>query len=96
MLTTKTYSRVCNKYSPTFINFWNFFQGLRSYYGLKRLTFYYISLNILRGYVYSFCQIFQRLRLFKVLCLFRTLEYSKVPNKSGALITVYVGGFLVN
>ena len=70
-----TYSRVRNKHSPTFINFLNFFQGLRSYYGLKRLKFYYISLHILRGYVYSFCQIFQRLRLFKGLRLFRTLEY---------------------
>ena len=58
-----------------FINFWNFFQGLQSYYGLKGLKFYYISLHILRGYVYSFCQIFQRLCLFKGLRLFRTLEY---------------------
>ena len=37
------YSRVSNKRRPTFINFWNFFQGLRSY---------------LRAYVYWFCQIF--------------------------------------
>jgi hypothetical protein len=58
----------------TFINFWNFFQGLRSYYGLKRLKLYYINLHILRGYVHCFCQIFQRLRLFKGLRLFRTLE----------------------
>ena len=42
-----------------------FFQGLQSYYRLKRLKFYYISLHILRGYVYSFCQNFQRLYLFK-------------------------------
>ena len=35
-----------------------FFQGLRSYYGLKRLQLYYISLHILRGYIYSICQIF--------------------------------------
>ena len=69
------YSRVRNKHTPTFINFWNFFQGLRSYYGLKRLKFYWISLHILRGYVYSFSHIFQRLRLFKGLRLFRTLEY---------------------
>ena len=41
---------------------------------VKRLTFYYISLHILRGYVYSFCQIFQRLRLFKGLRLFQSLE----------------------
>ena len=68
------YSRVRNKRTPTFIKFWNFFQGLWSYYGLKRLQFYYISLHILRGYVYYFCQIFQRLRLFKGLRLFRTLE----------------------
>ena len=39
--------------------FLDFFQGLLSYYGLKRLRFYYISLHILRGYVYCFCQIFQ-------------------------------------
>ena len=55
-----------------------FFQGLWSYYGLKRLKFYYISLHILRGYVYSFCQIFQRQRLFKGLRLFVTLEYLKL------------------
>ena len=66
------YSRVRNKHTPTFINFWDFFQGLQSYYGLKRLKFYYISLHILRGYIYSFCQIFQRLHKFKGLRLFRT------------------------
>ena len=27
------YSRVSNKRRPTFINFWSFFQGLRSYLG---------------------------------------------------------------
>ena len=64
-----------NKCTPTFIIFWNFFQGLLSYYRLKRLKFYYISLHIFRGYVYSFCQIFQRLCVFKGLRLFRTLEY---------------------
>ena len=32
------------------------------------------SLHILRDYVYAFCQIFQKLRLFKGLRLFRTLE----------------------
>ena len=31
------YSRVQNKHNPTFIIFWKFFQGLQSYYGLKRL-----------------------------------------------------------
>ena len=71
-----SYSRVRNKRTPTIINFWNFFQGLWSYYGLKRHKFYYISLHILRGYVYYFCQIFQRLRLFKGLRLFQTLEHS--------------------
>jgi hypothetical protein len=44
------YSRVRNKRTLTFIDFWNFFQGLLSYCGLKRLKFYYISLHILRGY----------------------------------------------
>ena len=72
---TLDYSRVQNKRTPTFINFWNIFQGLRSYYGLKRHKFYYISLHILRGYVYSFCQIFQKLCLFKRLCQFQILEY---------------------
>ena len=33
------YSSVQNKCTPMFINFWNFFQGLWSYY---RLKFYYI------------------------------------------------------
>jgi hypothetical protein len=60
-----TYSRVRNKHTPTFINFWIFLQGLWSYYGLNRLKFYNIRLHILKGYVYSFCQIFQRLCLFK-------------------------------
>ena len=57
------------------IPLWIFFQGLQSYYRLKRIKFYYISFHILRGYVYSFCQILQRLRLFKGLRLFQTLEY---------------------
>ena len=47
-----------------------------SYYGVKRLEFFFISLNIVRGYVYSLCQIFQKLCLFKG--LFRTLEYEFV------------------
>ena len=50
-----------------FINVWNFCQGLRSYHILKRLTFYCISFYILRGYIYSFCQILQTLlRLFNI------------------------------
>ena len=52
--TNSWYSRVRNKHTPTFISFWNFFQGLRFYYGLKRLKFYFISLHILRSYIYSF------------------------------------------
>ena len=74
-----SYSRVRNKRTHTFINFWNFFQGLLSYYGLKRLTFYYISFYILRGYVYYFCQIFQRLRLFKGLRLFQSMKLNTLP-----------------
>ena len=38
-----------------------------------RLKFFYIPLHILRAYVYSFCQSFQKLRLFKWLRLIRTL-----------------------
>ena len=78
-----------NVRTPMLINFWNFFQGLLSYYGLKRLKFYYISLHILGGYIYSFCQIFQRLSLFKGLHLFRTqyLEAAQLiltqPKKRG-------------
>ena len=49
--------------------------GLRPYYGLKRLKFYYISLHILRSYVYSFCESFQRLCLFKGLHLFQARTY---------------------
>ena len=60
-----------------FIDFWNFLQGLQSYCGQKILKFHYMSLHIWRGYVYSFCQIFQRLHLFKGLRLFQTLEYVK-------------------
>ena len=77
MFPVSVYSKVWNKHTPMFINFWNFFQGLRSYYGLKRLRFYYISLHILRGYVYSFCQIFQRLRLFKGLS-------TSIPDSTGS------------
>ena len=32
-----------------FINFWNFFQGLRSYYRLKRHRFYYIIYYTIQG-----------------------------------------------
>ena len=46
--------------------------------GLKRLKFYYISLHILRGYVYSFCQILQRLRLFKGLRLWSIIGQEDV------------------
>ena len=71
------YSSVLNKHTSTFINFWNFFQGLLTYYGFKRLKFYYISLHILRGYVYFFLSNFpERLRLFKGVRLFQTLEYA--------------------
>ena len=44
------YSRVPNKHRPTFINFGNFFQGLRSY--LRQLHYY------LGVYVYCFSQFF--------------------------------------
>ena len=37
------YSRVRNKPTPTFIDFWNFVQGLPSYYGLKRLCLFFLS-----------------------------------------------------
>ena len=66
------YSRVWNKYNTIFIIFWNFFS--RGYSLIKDLKDYK-SLHILGGNLYSFCQIFQRLHLFKGLCLFRTLEY---------------------
>ena len=68
------YSRVRNKHSPTLINFLTFFQGLRPYSGLHRAYFSSISIRYKWGYDYSFCQIFQGLRLFKGLRLFQTLE----------------------
>ena len=37
IITFEDYSRVSNKCRPTFINFWRFFQGLRSYLGGLRL-----------------------------------------------------------
>ena len=83
------YSRLRNKHTPTLINFWYFFQGLRSYYGLKRLKIYYLSLHILKGYVYSSCHIFQRLRLFKGLCLFRTLEQCAHHEQIKRLISTF-------
>ena len=52
-----------------------FSRGYGLFTDLKDLNF---TTHILRGYIYSFCQIFQRLRLFKGLHLFRTLEYSGV------------------
>ena len=61
------YSRVRNKHSPTLINF-------LTYSGLHRAYFSSISIRYKWGYAYSFCQIFQGLRLFKGLCLFQTLE----------------------
>jgi hypothetical protein len=69
------YSRVRNKHSPTLINFLTSFQGLQPYSGLHRVYLSSISIRYKWGYAYSFCQIFQGLRLFKGLCLFQTLEY---------------------
>ena len=66
------YSRLRNRCTPMFIKLSIFFQGPQSYCELN----YYTSLNILSDYIYYFPQIFQR-RLFKGLCLFRTLEYIK-------------------
>lgn len=66
------YSRLRNRCTPMFIKLSIFFQGPKSYCELN----YYTSLNILSDYIYYFPQIFQR-RLFKGLCLFRTLEYIK-------------------
>ena len=74
------------KRTPMFINFLNFFQGLRSYCELKRLKFYYISLHILRGYIYSFCQIFQTLEyvnicyilVFSAHCYFMRLNPKRI------------------
>ena len=37
------YSRVRNKHTPMFIDFWNFFQEPLSYYGLKRLCLFFLS-----------------------------------------------------
>ena len=62
------------------------FQGLRSYYEFKRLKFYYISLYILRGYVYSF---FQRLHCKNYKTRvggIRVLEKSKKTTKKSNFI----------
>ena len=72
------YSRIWNKHTPTFIIFGIFSRGYSLIIDLKRLKFYYISSHILMGYVYSFCQIFQKLHLFKGPRLFRTLEYQSL------------------
>ena len=66
--------RVWNKHTPTFIIIF-FSRGYGLITDLKDIYYLHISWHILRGYVYCFCQIFQRLRLFKGLRLFRTLEY---------------------
>ena len=71
------YSRVRNKRTPTLINFLTFFQGLRPYSGLHRAYLSSISIRYKQSYAYSFCQIFQRLRLFKGVRLFPTLEQGK-------------------
>ena len=63
-----------NTRTPTFINFLIFFQGLWPYSRLHRAYFSSISIRYKWGYAYSFCQTFQRLRLFKGLRLFQTLE----------------------
>ena len=57
--------------SSTFIDFWIFFDGLRSYW-LKDLILLPKLSNLF------LCQNFQRLRLFTGLCLFWTLGYHKV------------------
>ena len=69
-----TYSWVQNKHSPTLINFLTLFQGLQPYSGLHRAYLSSVSIRYKCGYAYSFCQIFQGLRLFKGLRLFQTLE----------------------
>ena len=46
------------------------------------MVIYYIERVYLRPYVYSFCQIFQALRLFPTLRLLGTLEYSEDPSRS--------------
>ena len=91
------YSRVRNKRTPTFINFWHLFQGQRSYYGLKRLKVYYISFYILRGYHCFFCQIFQWLRLFKGLRLFQgTLHKNTSHKKLSVIISrIVFNGYLM-
>ena len=71
------YSRVRNKHTPTLINFLTFFQGLWPYSGLHRAYLSSMSIRYKWGYTYFFCQIFEGLRLFKGVCLFQTLEYSK-------------------
>ena len=60
-----------------FINFWIFppFFLCLSIKNSNYLAFKRGGHNYSRGFVYCFCQIFQELRLFKRLCLFRTLEY---------------------
>ena len=66
-LSFPTYSRVRNKHTPMLINFLTFFQGLRPYSGLHRAYLSSISIRYKWGYAYSFCQIFQGLRLFQTL-----------------------------
>ena len=75
LMDNSLYSRVRNKRTPTLINFLSFFQGLRPYSGLHRAYLSSISIRYKWGYAYSICQIFQRLRLFKGVRLFQTLEY---------------------
>ena len=82
----KAYSRVRNKHSPTLINFLTFFQGLLPYSRLHRANFSSISIRYNWGYAYSFCQNFQGL------CLFQTLEYAKMLNKSQKCSSI--GGYL--
>ena len=63
--------------SPTLINlaFFSRAYGLiRDYIKVIKMVIYYIGHVYLRPYVYSFCQIFQALRLFPALRPLRTLE----------------------
>ena len=62
---------------PTVINlaFFSRPYGLiRDYIKVIYMVIYYIGHVYLRPYVYSFCQIFQALRLFPALRLLRTIE----------------------
>ena len=69
--------------------FLDFFQGLRSYYGLKRLRFYYISLHILRATFILFVKFSRGYTFIQGATSIPDSRVSKTENTFRSMLTAY-------